>query len=367
MSLGLLLALTAGGALLSVFVKPVASVDGAGGGTSLLHSPAGFAGYNYAGLVTQISTDFVVPSITSIPPEAPYGAGSTWIGAQNPQGSFVQVGITEYEARPQLAGELGQPFYSGFWSDTAKSFHPFDFTTVQPGDLIAVKMQLGPTGWVLSFRDVTSGFAQNIQSGYGRGQLYNFAEWIQEDPVSAANPLDNLPYTYTTPVDFSNLKVDGLAPQLGAGDRQAMDPKGGPFLDASGFAHDSFEVVPVVGIARQYLEDVSAYDYALNVYSAAVAEQRGNVGESLVVAEASALARAAGEFERALGGQSWPAGVRPAIEGLQTSDERLGQDAAQVESERGSAGSEQQVYRDEGLGQQYADQIRILLDLPPPN
>lgn len=367
MSLGLLVAMTAGGALFSVYVKPGSPSNGGSGTGSFVHSPAGFAGYNYVGVITDVSVNFIVPSITSIPAHASYGAGSTWIGAQNPNGSFVQVGITEYEAHPQFTDELGRPYYSAFWSDTAKSFHPLEFATVQPGDVISVSMRLEQKGWLLSFKDDSSSLKRSIESGYGQGQDYNFAEWIQEDPVSAKNPLDNLPYTSTTPVDFSRVEVDGKSPQLGSEDRQAMDPKGGPFLEPTRFVGDRFSVIPVVGSARQYLSDVSAYDYALTVYSAAVAEQRGKAGETLVVSEANALMKATENLERELTSQTWPSGVHHAIEGLASSDEQLGQDVGLVESQRGSVQSELQVYRDEGVGQQYSDVIRALLDLPPPN
>ncbi|MFZ0665131.1 MAG: hypothetical protein WAM97_05205 [Acidimicrobiales bacterium] len=351
----------------SAYIKPTVSTFGITGSGSLVASPSGFAGYNYVGSVQQVSADLIVPSITSIPHNAPYATASTWIGAQNAQGSFIQIGVTEYEQRPQFQDELGQPYYNGFWSDTQKDFHPDPLFQVQPGDFISLRMILEPTGWKLVIDDITTGRVQSISSDYGASDIYDFAEWIQEDPVSSADPFQNLPYPATTTVSFSHLKVDQLVPQMGSDNRQAMYVEDGPLLLPTRFSGDSFDVIPATGFARQYLSDVAVYDYSLTIYTAAVNQQHGRSGMAKVVSDAQLFAGALGQFSSAIHRQHWPTRVESDLQPLLSANQQLESDVEQVASDGGTTDAELQVLHDEVLGQEYSEQVRTDLGLPPPS
>jgi hypothetical protein len=224
----------AGVALLAVLAAVGSALDSpskssnssaSGAQTSL----AGFAGYDEILPLSEIAMSFTVPSIVAPPPKRSFGTASTWIGAQNTAGTFIQVGVTEFVSwGPSGSGPNMQ--FNAFWSSTALDFHPESFAKVSAGDLITVRMSLARSGWILSFTDSTTGYSHTIDSRYGAGQSFGAAEWIQEDPISSANLLQNLPYPSLSDVRLSGLEADGHSPDLLPDDGRAMDVPGGPFL-----------------------------------------------------------------------------------------------------------------------------------------
>jgi hypothetical protein len=333
-------------------------------GSPLQTSIAGFAGYGVFGQVDRVAADMRVPQIKSIPARAPFGTASTWIGAQNEEGAFAQVGITESENR--TAGRLTQ-VYDGFWSDTARNFHPIGIGSVRVGDLISVEMQLGASGWVLRFEDLSTGSVHSISTGYGAGQEYDFAEWFQEDPVLSADPLHNLPYPAMSRVTFSRLDLDGGPPELDGTDAESMDVANGPLLVATSFRSDGFTVVPATGYARQYLFDVSSYNLVLQAYALAVYDQRPGSGSSHVVAESVQLVRALDVFENELSAQTWPARVEGAVQALLAENYRLSIDLRDIESTGPTSAVEVRVLSDETVSRGLAEMVRADLGLPGPS
>jgi hypothetical protein len=334
-------------------------------GPLLQASVAGFAGYGLYGPVDQVAAHMQVPQIESIPAGASYGTASTWVGAQNAEGAFAQVGITETEDRE--TGRFVQT-YDGFWSDTARHFHPIRIASVIAGDEISVEMQLANSGWVLRFDDVSTGASRTITTGYGAGQRYNFAEWFQEDPVLSADPLRNLPYPSMSPVTFSSLEFDGQPAVLDRDDAQAMDVSDGPLLVPTGFRSDSFMVVPATGYARQYLYDVSSYNLALQSYAIALNDQPpDSSGGSRVVAQSLLLVRALDNFENELAVQTWPTDIQGNIQALLSKNYLLSIDLRDIESEGPTSRVEARVFVDEAISQRASELVRSELGLPGPS
>ena len=299
LSLVALVLLVSGAAVLSVTNSPaLTSVPVPPPGTSLQTSISGFAGYGLSGPVDQIAAEIGVPSISSIPASSSFGTASTWVGAQNAAGVFVQLGITESEDRtPRGTAEQ----YNGFWSDTSRNFHPIQIASVKTGDEISVEMQLESTGWVLHFEDLSTGSSHKVVTDYGAGKDLDFSEWFQEDPVASADPLRNLPYASMPEVTFSRLEVNGRSPDLQRKDAEAMDVANGPLLVPTNFRADGFVVMPATGYARQYLSDVAGNNLALQMFGIAVYAQRPEAGGPKVVSAAAILARRARRIRRCHG------------------------------------------------------------------
>jgi hypothetical protein len=335
--------------------------SGAGSQTSL----AGFAGYDLLEPVTDIGADFSVPAIISTP-QGSFATASTWIGAQNTQGSFVQVGVTEFVGK-QSAGSGYQTSYTGFWSSTAKSFHPIEFGTLRAGDRIAVRMRQQKSGWLLSFRDRTSDYSHTVSTGYAGGQPFGAAEWIQEDPVSSSAPLRNLPYPSMSDSMFTSLEVDGKSPRLNGNDGRAMDvPFGGPLLVPGVFRSDGFEVFPAKGFAKQYLSDVADYNYAQEAFAAAIDEAGPGSFGTKVRAALSAYGQALAKFEDQLSSQTWPAGARTDVDSLISDNRTIASSLSQLGPTGQIYQIELDILSDESTAAQAAENVRKDLGLPPP-
>jgi len=331
-------------------------------------SLAGFAGYYLIRPVTEISADFAVPRILSVPSNTQYGDASTWIGAQNALGNFVQVGITEDQALglPHGSG----PEYRAFWSSTAQDFHPIRFALVHTGDHIEVGMRLASSGWVLEFRDFTSGLTRSIVTDNGGGQLFNMSEWFQEDPEFSADPLRNLPYPSMSEVRFTRLRVDGRPPHLGDENAQGMDVPDGPLLVPTKVRSDSFVVVPSTGYAKQYLRDVASDNLAVEEYDIAVYEQKtgsgGRSGGGKVSSSLFTLINSLDTFEYEVSSQRWPSRVYGPIQTLLARSYRLSIDLRDMESDGPTIAIQYRLLNDEEMTQQTSLEIRKILGLPPP-
>jgi hypothetical protein len=326
-------------------------------------SLAGFAGYDLIAPLGEIAADFTVPSILKAPPRGTYATASTWIGAQNAMGEFVQIGVTE-SASSDLPGEPDLA-YNGFWSSTALDFHPDSFAKVQPGDRIAVSMVLRSKGWVIRFDDESSGTSRTIQTDYGGGASFNAAEWIQEDPISSTDLLRNLPYPQTSVVSFSQVEADGRVPYLGYDDERAMDVPGGPWLVPTSFRSDGFIVEPATGAAKQYLADVAGYNLAEQEFSIAVFGPRPGTDDGEIMRATTNLVASLDEFENQLSIQSWPPATEGDVQALLTASYETSVDLRTLEDGPTLSG-ETLVYTDEGTSQEAAEVLRMSLGLPPP-
>ena len=359
----------AGVALMAILVAVGSGFDSPPNPTNTPASSAqtsleGFAGYDEILPLSEIATSFTVPSVVAPPPKHSFGTASTWIGAQNTAGTFIQLGVTEFVSwGPSGSHPILQ--FNAFWSSTALDFHPESFEKVSAGDLITVRMSLQRSGWILKFSDSTSGYSHTIDSHYGAGQSFAAAEWIQEDPISSANLLQNLPYPSLSEVRFSALEVDGRPPDLVEDDGRAMDVPGGPWLVPTNFESDAFEVIPATGYEKQYLVDVGSYNLAIEKFGIAVLGGKPGTHNSAVSDTTRSLLRALGGFEQELSNQSWPSRDEDDVRTLLIQSYDTSTDLRVLESGP-TAEIEAKVFTDETLGEEAAEHLRADLGLPPP-
>jgi hypothetical protein len=351
--------------------KRSASGGGTPAGASYQGSIQGFAGYTASARLSQVSATFRVPAILTTP-RSGYVTASTWIGAQSAQGDFAQIGVTEFETskseQPQYSGSIGRPLpvYNIFWSDTDQNFHPVDIATVDAYDAISVSMVLGPTGWKLAFKDQTSGATRALSTRYGKGQAFNFAEFEQEDPVSSADPLRNLPYPALSNVTFSRLVVNDHVANIPFDGAQSMDTPGGAFNVPTRISSGSFTVRRASGYQRQYLSDVATYDLSLQRFSIEEQQQlHDSSDDSALEADAASLVDALGFMHRSMSSQSWPAKVKRSVDSILTENVDLAREAQQLATSGPSQSLESDMYFATVIAQQDADRIRVGLGLPP--
>jgi len=329
-------------------------------------SEVGFAGYfKIRNPVTEVAGEITVPSMSSVPEASQFGTASTWIGAQNPAGLFVQIGVTETGFGATKTIGTRPPHFEAFWSDTERDFHPVNIAGAESGDLISLEMTLQSSGWILRVRDLTSGWVHDVVTDYGAGQNFNFGSWIQEDPTSAVNPLINLPYPDMSQTFFSHVELDGAIPAMGEDEAQDMDVPGGPSLVPTPYTDDSFRVVAATGYGRQYLSDLALYNYAEDQFGY-VLEHFGPGDESKIVSAAGQLVRALDAQEGDFAGQTWPADVSSAVQTLLSDDYLLSEDLRFITYGGYSSSRLEKVLQDQVGTVSLSRHIRAELGLPPP-
>jgi hypothetical protein len=361
LSVGALVALGTVSAVLSVAYAPGSSSEPSQS-PAIQVSEAGFAGYDFNAAVGEVAASITVPQISSVP--SPFGTASTWIGAQNAAGSFVQLGITEYEDATSSWVARRDPILQAFWSDTDEHFHPVPIADVRAGDRVSVKMTQKSSGWTLRFRDLTRGWTRTVVTDYAPGQLFTLSEWVQEDPVSSADPLHNLPYPELSQVTFSGVEVDGITPQMSEADARAMDVPGGPFLVPTEFEAGTFRVVPATSYARQYLSDISRYDLQEEIFAFAL--QSDPAAKTRVVSACVPLIRALDTLEDGLAGQSWPSDAQTDIHTLLYHNDLLSEALRDLVSGDVTSALETTILRDQLQIENLSEVVRADLGLPPP-
>src|SRR5262249_49066950 len=136
------------------------------------------------------------------------GQASTWVGANDPLGNFVQVGTTENE--PSLTAAEGS--YHAFWSSSAVHFHDRDLGSVQAGDMVTAEMVQQPDGWMLTLTDTTHPVTFREATHFDGSQSYGYlrAQWFQEDSEpDESYPLAQGEYPTTSTVRFTRLRLNG--------------------------------------------------------------------------------------------------------------------------------------------------------------
>jgi hypothetical protein len=239
---------------------PLAAPSGAQMASASFHPPTGFGGYNWFGNVTQVSARWRVPSIAST---SAAGHASTWIGAQDDdaQPPFIQLGTTEDKFSPT------QTFYNAFWSDPHVGFHPQPIERIRGNDLVSAAMVRQPSGWELTFDDLSSGQDKRLTVHYGVGASFNQAEWLQEDPTADTNTAAvDLPYPAMATVTFHDLRVDTQVPSLYLINGATLLANGGVFLVPSAVQHDAFSLRPPRGAADSYLVAASKLDAVIAAF-----------------------------------------------------------------------------------------------------
>jgi hypothetical protein len=193
--------------------RPTATAGqtGVGGSSGVRHRSgvadshrSAFAGYKLEPwTVTMIAGSWRVPRITLA--SGP-GFGSTWIGAQQPDGGntpFIQVGTTDYRDHQD------DDYYDAFWSDTARHFRPVTLFRVAPGDRISAMLTLSDHTWKVELIDRTLHTRRVITTRQETSTVPGQAEWFQEDPSKTRSTTAHLKYASTSPVHFTDLMVNG--------------------------------------------------------------------------------------------------------------------------------------------------------------
>lgn len=306
-----------------------------------------------------------MPDITSVPTGFSLGTASTWIGAQNLAGSFVQIGITETGFGTTAAIGTRPPLFEAFWSDTKLGFHPVSIAPVDAGDRISLEMQLQSSGWNLRVEDLRFGWAHDIVTRYAAGQIFNDGGWFQEDPISGDNPLINLPYPDMSATVFSHVQVDGMTPSIGEGDAEAMDVPGGPCLVPTAYDAGSFRVVKAKGFARQYLSDIASYNYAEDQFAYVLGHSPSG-HDNEIVSAAGRLVSALDASEDDFASQTWPAVTSSNIESLLSDDYLLSEDLRFIAYGHYNSTRLLMVFHDQDVTAELSSRIRAELGLPPP-
>jgi hypothetical protein len=351
----LLLACVTGLTTLSVTADPASAQA-----PTTIFPVTGFGGYNVGQTaVGEISASWRVPSVLAA---SPSGYASTWIGVQNEDtGSpFIQLGTIENEIGP------GNASYEAFWSDVTVGFSPQFFAAVDPGELLAVQMTRGATGWTLSMHLGTSKTPTTKVIDYGVGQSFTQAEWLQEDPAPSSVTAVDEPYPRLSSVVFSDLEVNDQPPHLTRSDGVTLSARGGIFLVPTSVRNGSFSLVAPKGAAKAYLVLAAELDHAVSVYNV----QLSKWNTLSVQGRKAAADDLAAEFTQnasQFASRSWPRASRHLISLLSKQLRQLVGDI-QTWSAAGlllSGPAYQKLIGDENVAP-VADRVRSALGLPPP-
>ena len=107
-----------------------------------------------------------------------------------------------------------RPFYYAFYSTTELHFHPVHLFDVSPGDQVSATLGRRGTSWRIDFVDRTLGDERTLWVGEGAGRQFNEAQFSQED-VTDARTGRPFPYPSLSPIRFTGIAANGIAPQPG--------------------------------------------------------------------------------------------------------------------------------------------------------
>jgi hypothetical protein len=212
----------------------------------------GFGGYTLYRITTEIGAEWRVPAINA---HSPDGDASTWLGVEDENRQFIQVGTTENQ-------RAGVAMYGIFWSDVDVDFEPQQLLEVAPGDLIKFTMQQTPNGWRLNYDDLTNATPGNIFVSYAKGAHFNLGQWIQEDPTGGGLSL-HIAYPSMQAPTFSHMTLNSAAPSIVVESGQVLSTKSGVHLVPTPVTRSRFTFHRATGAARQYLDDAFAYNASL--------------------------------------------------------------------------------------------------------
>jgi hypothetical protein len=277
---------------------------------SFLNAPVtGFGGYDASGPVRSVSADWLVPRITGGPLDA---HASTWIGVQDPEGDFIQIGTTEDES-------IGITRYDAFWSDPVVGFHPQSILSVRPGDEITAHLAKGMHGWSGTLDDLTTGKSSSVPASvhYAANAAMQQSEWVQEDAATGDGAVD-APYPNMTPTTFTALQVNDEAPVLTFSDATALASPNGVVLVPGAVENDSFTMQRGTSPQGEYLRDIAAFDSAINQFDDPRVVEGGTTA-----AHGRALMAAIATFDSRLSTQRWPNASQPDIRNLEKHNQLL--------------------------------------------
>jgi hypothetical protein len=257
----------------------------------------GFGGYSLSQLTSEIGAQWRVPAIA---PQSSEGNATTWIAVQNEERQFIQLGTVENK-------NDGVAMYGIFWSDVAVGFHPQQLLEVNAGDLIRFKMVQVSRGWRLSFDDVTENTPETITVHYAQGSPFFLGQWIQEDPTIGGLSR-HLPYPSIAPTTFEDMTLNKSKPSFDVGESQALSTADGVYMVPSKATNDEFTFNEATGPARQYLQDVFAFNASLYPFQVDLFYNRSpsrDVRRQMVSALATLRAN--------IVTQTWPASMARAV------------------------------------------------------
>ena len=317
----------------------------------------GFGGYTWFGPTTSVAARWDVPKIVS----RGHSSAATWIGAQDPSGTFVQVGTLEF--RPAS----GPPHYEAFWSDTALGFHAQPLHSVRPSDVVSAVLFERAGGWYLSVADTTGHWSQDLATHYQGPHPFAQGEWVQEDPAPALITATDVPYPHTTVVRFSQVRVNGTVPTLPYDNARALSAEGGVYLVPTRFQDDGFSLPPAQGAALRYLVVAGRYDRVVSEAATVLVTGPQPTPPSRRAEAATEIIGAERRLVADLESGTWPAvasddiatvtrDTQPVID-----DNRRLQDTHFVET----AGFSERIQRDELRLRIAVDAARSDLGLPP--
>jgi hypothetical protein len=280
-----------------------------------LHPDLGpFAGYVWTGDVNSAHADWTVPRVL---PRSPSGEAATWIGAEAPGPSrgapFVQVGVNEGNTD---AGS--RPFYYAFYSTTKLHFHPVHLFDVSPGDQVSATLLRRGANWQIEFIDRTLGRQRQLSAAEGAGQQFNEAQYTQED-VTDARTSRPFPYPSLSPVRFTRVAANGVAPRPGqltsswlteADGYLAPGPLRG---DAFTFAH-----AQMTAAAFSYLRSIAAQDDATATATPRLLQWAQGVSAPRAAGAARHFLSVLRATVGTLGHQRWPPGARAQVAALRS-------------------------------------------------
>ncbi len=319
-----------------------------------------FGGYVLNGPpFSEIGGSCKVPKILQ---SSPAGLAATWIGAQNGNSDFIQLGVVEERISILASFNL----YYVFWSDRDLGYHPQRIGIVSAGDQMAFKMTESAAGWNLSYTDETTGSSHSLNTSYGSGVGFNYAEWTQEDPSKNAQVASNLSYAATSPISFTSLTINGSPPPITPLDAQTLaDHWTDTYLVPTPFANDGFEINSADAYQKQYLQDVASYNVSLASVIASV-DNNGNV-TSLNGGAIPAFVTATQNFNQGLSSHSWPQNASRDINNLVAHNSQLISDMQSWESAGYSPTSQAvgNVMGDINVDGHFSVPVRADLALPP--
>jgi len=331
----------------------------------VVHKPlrapdAGFAGYTLIGPVHQIQAEWSVPTIAA---GSAIGHASTWIGVDDAQGDFIQLGTIE-----DKLGNLDPASYELFWTDTELGDLAHSLGQVHAGQPVTVDMHQTSGGWVLTARVGHQRARAEFQSHYGGGVAFERSLWLQENPVLSLQPLRYKPYPTMSGVTLTGLEVNGAVPHLVFADAQALSTSSLGSLAPTKVFFDAFRLLAPSGPTADYLHIVGGVDLALNQFFDALDSSRGP-------GQISAATRAAGlhavaaidDGNAALFATAWPATARPAVSRFIEHNVGEARDLTAWLTARPADRSAAFVaFSTQSAGNgNYSDSIRAALGLPP--
>lgn len=309
----------------------------------------GFGGYQTFGLVSEVSADWSVPKVTGGPP---LSDAATWIGVQDPEGAFFQIGITEEDW-------FGVPQCNGFWSDPDVGFHAQIILSVSPGDQISARLTQGPDRWSGTDDDETSGKTASVPASvhYGTSSTMQVPNGCKRIPVCRVKRLTNH-------IPRRPWSVHGPASERRGSSSEAQYRNGSGLSEwrcarADGSAERWLRNATGDTAARSVSDRHERFRHALMLFLSPLVDGGGTTD-----ANGKALVSALITFDAHLSTQKWPTNTESDITRLLVHNESLIYDLQSWESAGESKGALAPFLADAELDSQFSNPIRLELGLP---